>query len=234
MHLSIILPTFNEKKNIQILISRLVKLIPSNIKKEIIVIDDNSPDGTFKILNKKFKNEKFIKLILRNSKKKRSLAASIGEGIKKSLGRLVLIMDTDLNHNPNQVMKLFKYGLKNDLVICSRFIPRGSMDDKFHFYSSYIFNWLLAKILKTGVKDNTGGFFCIQRNIINLLPFNKIFYGYGDYFFRLLYYVKFKKVIIKEIPTNYKKRKFGKSKSKFLVMIFKYLISALSLRYKSK
>ena len=91
MNLSIVLPTFNEKGNIGILVDELVKIIPSNIKKEIIIIDDNSDDGTFLYCKELFKKNSEVRLILRKSK--RSLGASVGEGIKNCLGEKIIVMD---------------------------------------------------------------------------------------------------------------------------------------------
>lgn len=230
MDLSIILPTLNEKENIVILLKKIIEKIPKKISKEIIIIDDNSEDGTFNFIKKKFKNKKFVKVFLRKSLHK-SLGASIGDGIKKSKGNLIVIMDSDLSHNPNQIPIQLKYSKKYDLVSSSRYIDKGNMENKLHFYCSYLYNIFLGFVLKTNIKDNTGGFFCVRKKVLNTLPFKKIFFGYGDYFFRLLFFLKLKKGIIKEIPTKYTNRLYGKSKSNFFLMIFKYFISAVSIRF---
>ena len=71
-------------------------------------------------------------------------------------------------------------------------------------------------ILQTKIEDNLGGFFCIERKNLTKLPYERIFYGYGDFFFRLLFFSKKNHAIIKEIPTKYKTRTYGTSKSKFI------------------
>ena len=105
--LSIILPTYNEKDNIIILINKIIKITKNYKYKEIIIVDDFSPDNTYSIAKHKFKSKKFIKFFLR--KKEFSLGKAIGYGIKKSKGRLIIVMDTDLTHNPNMIIKLIKY-----------------------------------------------------------------------------------------------------------------------------
>ena len=101
--LSIILPTYNEKDNIIILVNKIIKLLKNYKKKEIIIVDDSSPDNTYGLVKNKFRGKKFIKIFLR--KKEFSLAKAIGYGIKKSRGRLIIVMDTDMTHNPNLITK---------------------------------------------------------------------------------------------------------------------------------
>ena len=106
------------------------------------------------------------------------------------------------------------------------------MEDHVHSKLSYFYNLLLKIILKTQVQDNLGGYFCISKSLLNKLPQNRIFYGYGEYFFRLLFYALKINLTILEIPTIYKKRMRGKSKSNFVYMFYKYFIEALKLRFR--
>jgi len=228
MDLSIILPTLNEKGNIEILINEINNNIPKNLKKEIIIIDDNSDDETYSHCINLYKNIESIKVILR--KEKRSLGSSVGEGIGISKGNKIIVMDTDLNHNPIHIKELLDLTNTSDLVSCSRYLLGGSMKNKSRFLASYFYNILLRIILGTDVKDNTGGFFCIKKSVLKNLDFKKIFYGYGEYFFRLLFYTKKENFVIKEIPTKYNERKYGQSKSKFIYMIINYFLSAVILR----
>ena len=90
---------------------------------------------------------------------------------------------------------------------------------------------MLKLILKTDINDNLGGYFLIKRELLNKLSFDKIFYGYGEYFFRLLFFSRQKRARILEIPAIYKQRIYGKSKSNFVVMLFKYFFAAVKLRF---
>ena len=141
--LSIILPTYNEKDNIIILVNKIIKLLKNYKKKEIIIVDDSSPDNTYGLVKNKFRAKKFIKIFLR--KKEFSLAKAIGYGIKKSKGRLIIVMDTDMTHNPNLITKLISYSKSYDLVSASRFVEGGSMYNLFHYTCSLIFNFYLKK-----------------------------------------------------------------------------------------
>jgi dolichol-phosphate mannosyltransferase len=229
MDLSIILPTYNEKNNINILVKKILEILKDVENKEIIVVDDNSSDGTYLYCKKEFEKNNQIKLILR--KNNRGLANSIGDGIKACKGKNIIIMDTDLTHNPKLIPQLISLIKTYDIVSCSRYCEGGFMENKLQYYCSFSYNVLLKVILKTKIKDNTGGYFCIKKKVLDLLPFDKIFYGYGEYFFRLLHFAQREKKTIIEIPSIYNRRAYGESKSKFFFLLFYYLFSAIKLRF---
>ena len=225
---SIILPTFNEKKNIILLINQ-IKNIFKKTSYEIIVVDDNSYDDTYKNVLNNFKKDKKIFIYLR--KKNRSLAESINLGLKKSHGKYIMVMDTDFNHNTKYLKKFIKYQKKFnlDFVSGSRFVSGGS-SNKFHRHIlSKMFNLYIQLILRLPIKDSLSGFFLIKKNILKKLRNKKIFLGYGEYFIRLCYYVHKYKFNYKEIGVVYWNRKFGRSKSKFVKMFFIYSLTAIKL-----
>ena len=228
MQISIILPTYNEKENIVRLVETIKKL---NIEQtfEILIIDDNSPDGTYQFSKDKFSNDNNVKIVLR--KNIRGLAFSIKEGIEKSLGDHVIVMDTDFTHDPILIKKMISLRSQYEIISGSRYVTGGFMENQLHGKLSYYYNLMLKFILKTKINDNLGGYFLIKRDLLNQLEFDKIFYGYGDYFFRLLYFSKNKTAKIIEIPAVYKQRIYGKSKSNFLAMLFKYFYAAVKLRF---
>ena len=231
IELSVILPTYNEKNNIILLVNKIIKVLNKYHKKEIIIVDDSSPDNTYKVAKDKFKKKKFVKVFLR--KKEFSLAKSIGYGIKKSKGKLIIVMDTDMTHNPSLIKKLISNSKKFNLVSGSRFIKGGSMYNLFHYSCSLIFNFFLATLLKTNMKDNLGGYYCVSRKALKKINFNKIFYGYGEYYFRLLFYLGKKNISMYEIQSHYQKRNSGESKSNFFLLLFKYFLQAIILRLKN-
>lgn len=226
--ISVILPTYNEAENIINLIEKIINNIPADYDYEILVIDDNSPDQTLLKVNDKFKNNPFIKSILRT--KDKGFAKSIRNGIEISSGELIIVMDSDLTHDPIEIPKLIRVAEIFDLVSCSRFCAGGRMKDLFHYFSSFIYNLFLRLLLHTQVQDNLGGYFAISKNKINNLPFDLIFFGYGDYYFRLIYFCQKAGYSIIELPSIYLMRSSGKSKSNWLAMIAKYTIAAISLK----
>tara|TARA_Y100000768_G_scaffold277306_1_gene212748 strand:- start:746 stop:1435 length:690 start_codon:yes stop_codon:yes gene_type:complete len=229
MEVTIILPTFNEKNNILLLVNLIKKVLKKN-KIEIIIIDDNSPDETGLICKNKFKKDKSVNIIL--NKKRIGLARSIFRGILKSSKKNIVVMDTDFTHDPILIPKMLKLVNEYDIISGSRYCAGGYMQDQIHSHLSFFYNLLLKLILKTQIQDNLGGYFCVSRKSLNKLPNKKIFYGYGEYFFRLLFFALKKNLTILEIPAIYKRRLRGKSKSNFIYMFYKYFVEAIKLRLK--
>lgn len=108
------------------------------------------------------------------------------------------------------------------------------MQDQYHYIASFVYNLFLRLVLKTQIQDNLGGFYVIKRKHVLQLPFDKIFFGYGEYYFRLLHFAQQYNFSIVEIPANYLNRSTGKSKSNFFKMIFTYTWAAILLKLKSK
>jgi len=94
-----------------------------------------------------------------------------------------------------------------------------------------VYNWMLRIILRTQIQDNLGGYYTISLQNLKRLPYDKIFYGYGEYFFRLLHYAQKNGMTLVEVPARYRFRRKGKSKSRFFKMLFSYLVAALALSY---
>tara|TARA_Y100000310_G_C20701005_1_gene829881 strand:- start:6885 stop:7574 length:690 start_codon:yes stop_codon:yes gene_type:complete len=222
---SVILPTYNERGNISELCKELTKKIKSaGYAPEIIVVDDNSPDGT----GKEAKKLKEVKVIIRTE---RGLGTAILRGIKESSGETIVLMDTDFSHPPELVPMLLRQLKDADAVFASRYVKGGSMNTDFVQYSlSKLFNYIIKMFLGIQVLDSTGGFFAIKRKAFEGLNIEKIFRGYGDYCFRMLYALKPSKLRIKEMPFAYMPRRYGKSKTNLLKTSILYWIEALKLR----
>lgn len=229
---SVILPTYNERENI----TPLVKEIIDNLKAfdyEIIIVDDNSPDGTGEEAKKLEKEYKNVQAIIRIGEK--GLAKSIKDGILTSKGDYIIVMDTDFSHPSDVIPRLLEHIEENDLVIASRYTEGGSMDAPFYkFFLSKLLNQTIRLILGLKIKDLTGGFFIIKRELVNNLNLDKIFKGYGDYFFELAYLLNTKDCKIKEIPFNYGIRKYGDSKTVLIKIGIEYITQALKIRLSTK
>lgn len=230
LDLSIILPSLNELENLKLLIPIIVKLC-KKYKYEILIIDDDSPDGTFDYLKKKYNSNKNIRVFKR--KNNHGLAYSILKGIKLSKKSNLLVMDCDFNHRPQDIKKLLRVFKKkrSQIISGSRFVSGGGSENKFRHFVSLIVNKLINFILNIKLNDHLSGFFLLSKNYLGELDLNKIFYGYGDYYIRLLFYLKKKGYSITEVPVMYGVRKNGYSKSKFIKMFINYLWSTLKLKY---
>lgn len=227
MIVSVILPTYNESGNIVPLVREIIQNIPSNWRFEILVVDDNSPDGTFRLVKEAFVDEARVIPILRTMD--RGFAKSIRTGLEMSQGSKLLIMDTDFTHDPVEIPKMIHISKHYDIVSGSRFCPGGNMQSTRHYLASFVFNLFIRLILHTQIQDNLGGYFLIDKEKLFRLPFDEIFYGYGEYFFRLLHFAQMDKMSIVEIPAFYRSRRAGKSKSGFFHMLYTYSSAAFKL-----
>jgi dolichol-phosphate mannosyltransferase len=108
------------------------------------------------------------------------------------------------------------------------------MEDAGHYLASLAYNWLLRIVLHTQVQDNLGGYFVMRREQVLELPLDEIFFGYGEYFFRLLYLAEQRGLRIVEVPAIYRVRTYGASKSSFLKMLVTYLSAAIYMRLCNK
>ena len=209
---SVILPTFNEKDNIVPLIEELRSHFRNGqYKYEILVMDDRSTDGTAEAVTDAFTDDLAIRLTVRN--RNPGLAYSIREGIERSSGTIIVVMDTDFNHKPSDALLLFQVAQHVDLAIGSRFTFGGGMPSIRRYYLSYLYNLFLRLTLGTRMDENLSGFFAIKRRPLFDLDFDKIFWGYGDYFFRLLLLSQRKRFLHVELPVLYGERLGGISKT---------------------
>lgn len=229
--ISIIIPTYNEKDNISLLIQAiLLTCRKSKLEVEILVIDDNSPDKTGEVVRKKYNMNPSVKVSIR--KQERGLATAILHGIYLAKGEIIIGIDADFNHPPELIPILVAKLNESDFVIGSRFIKGGGMEEWGRYIGTYIFNYFLKMILGFPTMDNMSGFYAIRKETIGKLDLREIYRGYGEYHLRLVWAAKQCGMKIIEIPVYYQRRKYGESKSHLLKMFYSYLLSALKLRLK--
>lgn len=242
---SIILPTFNERENILDLIDAIVhELEPSGVKYEVLVVDDSSPDGTAQTVRDRFAMQEVganewqsplekagvVRVIVRTQDK--GLAKSIRYGLEMGHGNTLVVMDTDFNHDPAMIPQMVDLLRYYDLVIGSRFVMRGGMEDSLRYKLSFAYNIMLRALFRTQIQDNLSGFFAVrQERLFQLAPiFDKIFYGYGDYFIRLLLVAWRRDWKILEVPVFYILRRHGDSKTGFWRIFRDYTSAVIKLR----
>ncbi|MBE0519180.1 MAG: glycosyltransferase family 2 protein [Thermoplasmata archaeon] len=202
-----IVPTYNERDNVEELVRRVnVACSASGIDVEMVIVDDNSPDGTGQLaddLGKKYD----IQVIHRAGKL--GLSTAVLEGFDAAKGEIIVVMDADLSHPPEKIPAMVaKLVDENaDMVIGSRYI-KGGMVENWPFHRRMISKCatLLAKGL-TKVKDPMSGFFAIRREVIDGVELNPIGYKIA---LEILVKGRIKKV--DEVPITFADRKAGKSK----------------------
>jgi dolichol-phosphate mannosyltransferase len=231
MKTSIILPTYKEKDNIIELIETiLATLQPLNLDFDVVVVDDSSPDGTAEAVRHNFNHNGQIKLFVRAEE--RGLATAIRYGIKQSTSDILVFMDTDFNHDPAIIPQMIKFLEYYDIIIGSRFVMAGGMEDRFRQFASLIYNYGIRLLFGTPVHDNLSGFFSIYRHKLETMDMDQIYYGYGDYFIRLLMVAHKRGYRMLEIPVFYRLRMHGHSKTQFLSTFVQYTRALLTLRLK--
>lgn len=225
---AVVVPTYNEADNIVTLIKGIKAAMPAGVSYEILVMDDNSPDGTHARVAEAFTGDPTVRPVLRTAD--RGFAKSIRDGIERANAERIVVMDSDLTHDPREIPRLLHVGEIYDIVSGSRFCAGGRMVDTGHYAASMVFNWFLRLLIRTQVQDNLGGYFCARRELILRLPGDEIFQGYGEYYFRLLHFAQRAGYSIVEVPAHYLLRGAGASKSSWLRMIRTYTAAALRLR----
>jgi dolichol-phosphate mannosyltransferase len=229
---SVILPTYNEAGNIVRLVEEIAANIPAGWQQEILVVDDNSPDGTHRVASERFANDPGVKVILRT--KDRGFAKSIRHGLELATGDFVCVMDTDFTHDPVEIPRMLHIAQVYDIVSGSRFCAGGNMQDTQHYLASLAYNWFIRVIIRTQIQDNLGGYWVMRRDTLLTLPFDEIFYGYGEYYLRMLHFAQKSGLTVVEIPAIYRVRTYGTSKSNFLKMLFTYSRAAIRMRARGR
>lgn len=224
-HVSIVIPTYNENGNIGILLDKIDNCL-ENIKYEIVVVDDNSTDGTIEIVNKLI-GKYPVELIVRKDVK--GLASAVVTGFKRTKGNVIVVMDADFQHPPDRIMSLVEEVNKgSDIVIASR--HNGEFGN-FNIVRSIISKGanVVAKILfpkLSDVKDVQSGFFALKRDVINNVDLNPT--GY-KILLEILILGKYKS--IKEIGYKFGDREHGDSKLGTSTIIdYVYHMASLSYR----
>ncbi len=228
--LSIVVPTYNEVLNVESLIQRIHhSLTSTKINYQIVFVDDNSPDGTGKLLDKLAK-DKTSNVFVLHRLNKRGLSSAVLDGINYSSGRIICVMDSDLSHPPEKIIKMLDL-IENkgfDFVFGSRFVKGG----KTKGFS--IFRILISKVTAflarkhTKIKDPLAGFFLIKRKCLEGIEFDPLGFKIGLEFIVKANYSK-----IGEIPILFISRQKGKSKASFKILI-KYLHQLKKLKIYSR
>jgi dolichol-phosphate mannosyltransferase len=228
--ISVVLPTYNEREGIGELVAEILAIARGvHLDVEVLVVDDDSPDGTARHLAETFRNDPAVRVHVRRGE--RGLASAVRRGIEQARGETVVVMDSDGNHDPALVPLMVRCADDFDVVVGSRYVLGGGMlTSAFRYWASYAFNILIRAVLGLRIHDNLSGYLAFRRSLVARLEPDRIFYGYGDYAVRFLHQVVSRGGRVLEIPTVYRFRKGGESKTRFFAYFWTYLASVLRLR----
>jgi len=248
MNTLVVIPTYNEKENIKNLVEKILNLPPPSpyssppggeggVREDIdvLIVDDNSPDGTGETAEQLAKKYPQLKIIHR--KDKRSEGLSRRDGYHYALTHnydYIIEMDADLSHNPEEIPNFLEAMGKWDVVIGSRFINGSKQVGRgiFRRLGSRLANFYIRKMLKIkNVYDCASGYRCYRREVLEKIDLDDVSFTGPASLIKMLfkcYKLGFK---IKEIPITYQERRFGKSKKKSLGFIIEALWTVFKLRF---
>ena len=212
--LTIIVPVFNEKRFVRTLLKKLISL--KGLKKQIIVVDDGSSDGTDLILHKEFKKNKHINKILFH-KKNRGKGAAIKTAQKFIKGEYVAIQDADLEYFPKDLVKIYKFINKKklDVVYGSRVLKKNKYQNTKNFTHliriwGNIFLTFISNIINNQkLTDAHTCYKVFKSNIFKKIDLNEKGFAFCPEVTTKLSNMKYK---ITEIPISYNGRTYGEGK----------------------
>ena len=225
----VIIPTYNESESISKVID-LIFSIDMNIN--ILIIDDNSPDGTANLV----KQMNVDNLFLIKRDKKSGLGSAYCCGFKyaiKNNYNTIVQMDADLSHNPLDIPKLLEYRRDFDLIIGSRYIDGIRIINWpiSRLMLSYLANLYSRMITGIPVYDRTAGFKAIDCNLLSSLDFNNIKSEGYSFQIEVLFLTWVNNFKIKEIPIIFTDRVVGKSKISYKIILEAiYMVPLLRLK----
>ena len=222
MSIAVIIPTYNEKENLPKIVSRLLELPVKDLS--ILVIDDNSPDGTGKIaddLSRQF--PKSVSVLHRPGKM--GLGTAYITGFKTLLATdvdAIVQMDADFSHPPEKIVEFAAAMPDCDVVFGSRYVPGGSLDHDWPAWRKFLSrfgNEYARAILGIPVKDLTGGFRLWKREVLSTIPLDEIRSNGYVFQVEMAYVTKKLGFKIVEIPIYFAERKFGQSKMNLSIQL---------------
>jgi dolichol-phosphate mannosyltransferase len=209
----VVLPTYNEAENIE----PLARAVRSQLRPgdSILIVDDNSPDGTGQIADRLASELDNVHVLHRSAKQGLGRAYLAGFAAALAGGaELVLEMDSDFSHDPADVPRLIAAAEEADLVLGSRYVAGGSVTDwgLVRKLVSRGGSWYARRVLGVKVRDLTGGFKCFRRSVLEALDLESVHAdGYG-FQIELTYRTIKAGFRVVEIPIVFRDRRVGQSK----------------------
>jgi dolichol-phosphate mannosyltransferase len=234
---SVVFPTFNEKDNIGPLIEEVLRYTPAET--EVVVVDDDSPDGTWKVVEDMQKVNPHLRLLHRTTE--RGLTSALRAGIAAARGDVVVWSDCDFSMPPAKVEDLLaEIGRGADVAVGSRFVEgggvrivHGSGDTLMAYLMSRILNRFIRRVLGRDFHDYTSGFIAVRKAVLDRIPLRG---GYGEYFIDLVYRAKKLGFRLVESPYLCVERRSGVGKTgqnfhDFIRKGWKYVWLTIKLRF---
>ena len=227
----IMIPTYNERENIRELVEEILRL-PVDHDLQVLVADDNSPDGTGLIVQEMAERNPRVHVLIR--KKRRGRGAAGIDGFKKALelaADLVVEMDGDFSHQPRFIPGLLAAAADHDLVLGSRFVAGGKDADR-NFIRKFVTICVRAFIrsrFHIPVRDVSSGFRCFRREVLERVDLDDLISVGPSIVLEILYKTFLLGYRIIEIPIEFIDRRKGRTKLTLLTLV-ETLVMALKFK----
>lgn len=231
MSVSVVIPTYNEKENIVSLVESIVAL---PLKVSVIVVDDNSPDGTGRLVDEMAAGNPAIRCLHRPAKL--GLGTAHIAGMREALAHgadLIVTMDADFSHHPRYIPDMVQAMDRLDLCIGSRYVRGGGTEGCTlpRRVLSEGANAVARLMLGFHAHDCTAGFRCYRREILSQVPLDTIFSDGYSFLVEMLYLCQGLGARVGEVPIVFENRRRGTSKiSRKEIVAAMYTVFRLSAR----
>jgi dolichol-phosphate mannosyltransferase len=217
----VMIPTYNERENIENLITEILSL-DVDMDLSVVVADDNSPDGTSQVVQKMAESDDRIHALIR--KKRRGRGAGGIDGFKEALKLspdFVVEMDGDFSHQPKHIPTLLETCMDYDLVIGSRFVKGGKDQDRnvVRRIITYFVRRFIQHKFRIPVRDVSSGFRCFKRKVLEEIDLDDLISVNPSIVLEILYKAHLLDFTIKEVPIEFIDRTRGKTKLNFLILL---------------
>ncbi|MBI5050228.1 MAG: polyprenol monophosphomannose synthase [Nitrospirae bacterium] len=229
----VMIPTYNERENIKPLMEQILRL-DNNI--ETLVVDDNSPDGTWRIVQEISEREPRVHLLHREKKKGRGTAGI--DGLRYAIEKgadYIVEMDADFSHNPKYIPEILRAMEKYDVAIGSRFIDGGKDKDRglLRRLITKLAGMYVRILLAVKIKDVSSGFRCFRRQVLEKIDLDDMVSGGPSIVLELLYKITLNGFRIKEVPIIFEDRRQGRTKLDWITLL-ETMVMVLRLRKMQK
>ena len=221
MQITIVIPTYNEAENLPKLVSALFSL-PLDLR--LLIVDDNSPDGTGALAEELSQKHPGRLEVLRRPGKM-GLRSAYLNGFQKVLdgdAEAVVQMDADFSHDPAALTEMVKRLETNDVVLGSRYVSGGSVDEKWPVWRKWLSafgNFYARTILGLPLNDVTTGYRMWRSETLKQMPFERIQATGYIFLVEMIYLTHCLEFKVGEAPIYFADRRFGKSKMSFKIQI---------------
>lgn len=212
----VVIPTYNEAENLPVLAAEIWALTIPGLS--ILVVDDNSPDGTGRVADELVQQHPGRIQVLHRTRKE-GLGRAYVAGFKYALAQqadIIIQMDCDFSHSPQHIPEMLARLQKADVVVGSRYVPGGQVDERWET-GRYLLSWwanamYTRLILHLNVKDTTAGFKCWRAEVLRGINLNTISSNGYSFQFEMAFVTEKLGYRVVEIPIYFEDRRIGRSK----------------------